>query len=82
MFFGRGTVAMVGNDPGEVKCQCSRRALWYLRWGGVEDVRRKVCNAAIARKKVGGEHEPETLAVKAHVPVGVAGKMDCPQTLP
>ena len=82
MFFGRGTVAMVGNDSGEVKCQCSRRALRYLRWGGVEDVRRKVCNTAIARKQVGGEHESEALAIEAHVSVGVAGKMDCAQTLP
>lgn len=77
-----GTVAMVGNDTRQIQCQYGSDALRKLRWSGVENVRREDRDAAIAGKEVGGEHEPETLAVKSHVSVGVAGKMNCPQAMP
>lgn len=73
---------MVRDDSSEIKRQCHRRALRYLRGDGVENVRREVSKAAIARKQVGGKHELETLAVEAHMPASVTGEMDCPQSLP
>jgi hypothetical protein len=41
-----------------------------------------VCNATIAGKEVGGEHEPERLTVEAHVSVGMAGEMNCMEAMP
>ena len=81
MLFGGGTVAVVRNDSAEVKCQGGGDTLWQLLWSRVEDARRKMGNAAIAGEQVGAEHKPETLAVEAHVAVGVPWEMDCAQTV-
>ena len=82
MLFGRAAVTVVRKDSGEVKCQGGGDTLWQLLWSGVEDVRREMGNDAIAGEQVGAEHKPETLAVEAHMTVGVPWKMDCPQAMP
>ena len=82
MFFRLSAVAMVWNDPGEVKCQGDGCALGQLLRSGIEDIRRKLRCAAIAGKEIAAEHESEPLAVEAHMPVGMAGEMDRAQTVP
>ncbi len=82
MFLGRGMVAMIRNDPSEVKSQCSSNTCGQSGWLGVEDHRRQMREGSIAGKKVRREHELKTFAVKTHVPVGMTGEMNCPQSLP
>src|SRR5437667_12824241 len=82
MLFRGGAVAVVRKDSGEVKCQGGGDTLWQLLWSGVEDAWREMGNDAIAGEQVGAEHKPETLAVEAHMTVGVPWEMDCAQTMP
>jgi hypothetical protein len=82
MFLRRGAVAMVGNDSGEVKCQRGDCTRWHLVRNGIENVGREAGKAMIAGEKIRAKQEPETLAVKAHVPVGVTREMDGSQAVP
>jgi hypothetical protein len=82
MFFGGGAVAVVWEDAGEVKCQCDGCARSQLFGNGIEDIRWKVSNSAIAGEEVGAEQESESFAVEAHVSVGVTREMDGTQTVP
>src|SRR5262249_7759514 len=49
---------------------------------GVEDVRRKMGDAAIAGKEIAAEQELEPLAVETHVTISVPGKMHRAQAMP
>jgi len=82
MFFRLSAVAMVWNDPGEVKCQGDGCALGQLLRSGIEDIRRKLRCPAIAGKEIAAEHEFEAFTVEAHVSMGMAREMDCAQTVP
>ena len=82
MLLGRGMVAMIRNDPGEVKSQCRSNTCRQSGWLGVEDHRRQMREGSIAGKKIRREHELKAFAVKTHVPVGMTGEMNCPQSPP
>ena len=82
MLFGCGTVAMVWKDAANLQRQRGGATLRQLRGRGIKNVRWEVNKASIAGEQIGAEQQSQSLAIKSHVPVGVAGKMDCAESLP